>query len=71
MHMEGKLEALVEVAGIPHPGRGANWIDPEFGPVWSASHLGEGVITSIGTDPVNSSRKCLESGSNDKIAWVR
>lgn len=51
--MEGKLEALVEVAGIPHPGRGANWIDPEFGPVWSASHLGEGVITSIGTDPVN------------------
>ena len=51
--LEGKLEALVEVAGIPHPGRGANWIDPEFGPVWSASHLGEGVITSIGTDPVN------------------
>jgi len=51
--LEGKLEALVEVAGIPHPGRGANWIDPEFGPVWSASHLGEGVISSIGTDPIN------------------
>ncbi len=51
--LEGKLEALVEVAGIPHPGRGANWIDPEFGPVWSASHLGEGVVSSIGTDPVN------------------
>ncbi len=51
--LEGNLEALVETAGIPHPGRGANWIDPEFGPVWSASHLGEGVITSIGTDPEN------------------
>ncbi|MDX9850172.1 MAG: cytochrome D1 domain-containing protein [Anaerolineaceae bacterium] len=51
--LEGELEALVDTAGIPHPGRGANWIDPEFGPVWSASHLGEGVISSIGTDPEN------------------
>jgi nitrite reductase (NO-forming)/hydroxylamine reductase len=51
--LEGNLEALVDTAGIPHPGRGANWIDPEFGPVWSASHLGEAVITSIGTDPEN------------------
>jgi nitrite reductase (NO-forming)/hydroxylamine reductase len=51
--LEGKLEALVETATIPHPGRGANWIDPEFGPVWSTSHLGEGAVVSIGTDPVN------------------
>lgn len=51
--LEGELEALVDTAGIPHPGRGANWMDPEFGPVWSASHLGEGVISSIGTDPEN------------------
>ena len=28
-------------ATVPHPGRGANWIDPEFGPVWSTSHLGD------------------------------
>lgn len=48
---EGKLEALVETEDIPHPGRGANWIDPEYGPVWSTSHLGEGAIVSIGTDP--------------------
>jgi nitrite reductase (NO-forming)/hydroxylamine reductase len=51
--LEGELEALVETATIPHPGRGANWIDPEFGPVWSTSHLGEGAVVSIGTDPVN------------------
>ncbi len=51
--LDGNLEALVDTAGIPHPGRGANWIDPEFGPVWSASHLGEAVISSIGTDPEN------------------
>lgn len=49
--LEGNLEAIVDVPAIPHPGRGANWIDPEFGPVWSASHLGEGVISVIGTDP--------------------
>ncbi|MDX1378056.1 MAG: cytochrome D1 domain-containing protein, partial [Anaerolineales bacterium] len=34
-----------------HPGRGANWIDPDFGPVWSTAHLGEGAMVSIGTDP--------------------
>jgi nitrite reductase (NO-forming)/hydroxylamine reductase len=50
--LEGKLEALVETPAIPHPGRGANWIDPEFGPVWSTSHLGEGALIAIGTDPV-------------------
>jgi nitrite reductase (NO-forming)/hydroxylamine reductase len=32
---EGKLAALVEVGKIPHPGRGANFIHPKFGPVWA------------------------------------
>ncbi len=48
---EGELTAMVDTPAIPHPGRGANWIDPEFGPVWSTSHLGDPVISSIGTDP--------------------
>lgn len=48
---DGELEALVETKDVPHPGRGANWIDPEYGPVWSTSHLGDGAILSIGTDP--------------------
>ncbi|HWQ14035.1 MAG TPA: cytochrome D1 domain-containing protein [Roseiflexaceae bacterium] len=48
---EGKLIALVDTPQVPHPGRGANWIDPEYGPVWSTAHLGEGAIVSIGTDP--------------------
>ncbi|MCB0078067.1 MAG: c-type cytochrome [Anaerolineales bacterium] len=48
---ERKLEKVVDVGEVPHPGRGANWIDPEFGPVWSTSHLGEGAIISMGTDP--------------------
>lgn len=51
--LEGNLEALVDTPAVPHPGRGANWIDPEFGPVWSTSHLGEGSLIAIGTDPVD------------------
>ncbi|MGQ9489738.1 MAG: cytochrome D1 domain-containing protein [Anaerolineae bacterium] len=50
--LEGKLAALVETPKIPHPGRGANWVDPQFGPVWSTAHLGEASLTAIGTDPV-------------------
>lgn len=49
--LEGDLIALVDTPAVPHPGRGANWIDPEFGPVWSTSHLGEGSLIAIGTDP--------------------
>lgn len=45
------LEALVDVGAIPHPGRGANFVDPEFGPVWATSHLGDDTIQMIGTDP--------------------
>jgi nitrite reductase (NO-forming)/hydroxylamine reductase len=48
---DGELEALVETPAVPHPGRGANWIDPDYGPVWSTSHLGDPFLTSIGTDP--------------------
>ncbi len=48
---EGKLAALVETPKIPHPGRGANWIDPQFGPVWSTAHLGDASMVAIGTDP--------------------
>ncbi|NNJ95145.1 MAG: c-type cytochrome, partial [Halobacteria archaeon] len=33
------LEALVDVTEIPHPGRGANFIHPKFGPVWATSAM--------------------------------
>ncbi|MGE5452677.1 MAG: cytochrome D1 domain-containing protein [Acidobacteriota bacterium] len=48
---EGKLAALIDVGKIPHPGRGANFIHPKFGPVWSTGHLGDESISLIGTDP--------------------
>ena len=49
---EDKLTALVDVGKTPHPGRGANFVDPKFGPVWATSHLGDDSISLIGTDPV-------------------
>lgn len=48
-----KLAAIVDVGKIPHPGRGANFVHPEFGPVWGTSHLGDDTISLIGTDPAN------------------
>jgi len=48
---ERELEALVDVTKIPHPGRGANIDDPEYGPVWVTSALGNANITFLGTDP--------------------
>jgi len=49
---DDKMAAIVDVGKIPHPGRGANFIHPKFGPVWSTGHLGDETISLIGTDPV-------------------
>jgi nitrite reductase (NO-forming)/hydroxylamine reductase len=49
---EQKLTAMVEVDKIPHPGRGANFTDRQYGPVWVTSALGNEKVTLIGTDPV-------------------
>ncbi len=54
-----EMEALVDATEIPHPGRGANFLDPVYGPVWVTSALGNANITAIGTDPEN----------NPKSAW--
>lgn len=48
---EGKIEAIVPVGTKPHPGRGANWIHPEYGPVWATGHLGDNFLSLIGVDP--------------------
>ncbi|MDR6212435.1 nitrite reductase (NO-forming)/hydroxylamine reductase [Paracidovorax wautersii] len=49
---DGKLAAIVDVGKIPHPGRGANFVHPQYGPVWATGHLGDDTISLIGTDPV-------------------
>ena len=48
---ERKLVALPDVTKTPHPGRGANLDDPEHGPVWVTSALGNANVTFLGTDP--------------------
>jgi nitrite reductase (NO-forming)/hydroxylamine reductase len=48
---ERKLVALVDATETPHPGRGANFDHPKYGPVWATSALGNDNITLIGTDP--------------------
>jgi len=45
----GKLAALVDTKKIPHPGRGANFMHPQFGPVWATGHLGDAVVSLIST----------------------
>ena len=49
---DDKLAKLIDVGKIPHPGRGANFMHPKFGPVWSTGDLGDELISLIGTDPV-------------------
>ncbi len=46
-----ELVAGIETGKTPHPGRGANWQDPEFGWVYATTHIGEGKMTMIGADP--------------------
>jgi len=49
-----ELVAGIETGKTPHPGRGANWQDPEFGWVYATTHIGEGKLTLIGADPEGS-----------------
>ena len=51
---EGKLVQITDTGGAtPHPGRGANFVHPDYGPVWATTHLGDESVALIGTDPIN------------------
>ncbi|MCP5205956.1 MAG: c-type cytochrome [Hahellaceae bacterium] len=49
---ERKLEKIIDVASLPHPGPGANWIDEKCGPVGGTTHLGKGEVSVWGNDPI-------------------
>jgi nitrite reductase (NO-forming)/hydroxylamine reductase len=49
--LEKKFVTKFETGVKPHPGRGANWNDPKYGPVSATTHLGEGLISVYGSDP--------------------
>ncbi|WP_206485639.1 cytochrome D1 domain-containing protein [Thalassotalea sp. G2M2-11] len=48
-----KLEKMIDVDALPHPGPGANWVDKECGPVAGTTHLGVGLVSVWGNDPMN------------------
>ena len=48
---EQKLVTTFETGNVPHPGRGANWEDPEYGWVNATVHIGQGLMTVYGADP--------------------
>ncbi|MCW8863363.1 MAG: nitrite reductase, partial [Colwellia sp.] len=50
---DGKLEKMIEVDSLPHPGPGANWVDAKCGPVGGTTHLGVGLVSVWGNDPIN------------------
>ena len=58
----GRLAALIDVDKIPHPGRGANFVHPKLGPVWSTGHLGSDKVVLIGTDPKKYPQAGVEGG---------
>ena len=62
----GKLAALIDVAKLPHPGRGANFVHPSFGPVWATGHLGADVLTLIST-PSEEAKYAKYKGFNWKV----
>ncbi len=62
----GKLAALIDTKKIPHPGRGANFVHPQFGPVWATGHLGDAVVTLIST-PSDKKDHAKFKGNNWKV----
>ena len=41
---------------VPHPGRGANFVHPKYGPVFATSHISDTKISMIGVDPKGHSK---------------
>lgn len=48
---EQRFVTKFETGNKPHPGRGANWRDPQFGWVNATTHIGEGRLAIYGADP--------------------
>jgi nitrite reductase (NO-forming)/hydroxylamine reductase len=46
------LAATIDTGLKPHPGRGVNWFDPDYGWVNATPHIGEGKVTVYGADPM-------------------
>ncbi len=72
---ERKLEAMIDVDKLPHPGPGANWNDPKCGPVAGTTHLGVGKVTVWGNDPAKRAdqawKVCYEVNTDGPGLFIR
>ncbi len=72
---ERKLEAMIDTDAKPHPGPGANWIDPKCGPVAGTTHLGVGLVSVWGNDPIkhkkNAWKLCYEVETDGAGVFIR
>lgn len=50
--LDQELDASFETGVRPHPGRGANWLDPTYGWVNGTVHVGENKLAVYGADPI-------------------
>ncbi len=70
-----KLEKIIDTASKPHPGPGANWIDPKCGPVGATTHLGEGTVSVWGNDPAGNPdqawKMCYEVETDGAGVFIR
>ncbi len=70
-----KAVASIETGVKPHPGPGANWIDPKCGPVAGTVHLGEGMLTTWGNDPAghpdNAWKVCYKTETDGPGLFIR
>ena len=70
-----KLEAMIDVESLPHPGPGANWNDKKCGPVGGTTHLGMGLVSVWGNDPIGHPDKawklCYEVETDGAGAFIR
>ncbi|OUS40277.1 nitrite reductase [Oleispira antarctica] len=70
-----ELEMMIEVDSLPHPGPGANWIDEKCGPVAGTTHLGTGLVSVWGNDPINHPdqawKLCYEVETDGPGAFIR
>jgi nitrite reductase (NO-forming) / hydroxylamine reductase len=71
----GSLEAMIDVDKLPHPGPGANWVDPKCGPVAGTTHLGVGKVSVWGNDPAGHPdqawKLCYEVETDGAGAFIR
>ena len=72
---ERSLEKIIKVDSLPHPGPGANWVDHKCGPVGGTTHLGVGLVSVWGNDPIGHPdqawKLCYEVETDGAGAFIR